>query len=135
MSLKRIAMSVIVVVIIVAVYGWKIWQQHTLDSPITATAIAGPAVILFRGDNDPGCQRIYQLVEAAAAQNEKRIRFVRQDWSDDNPLLKLYKIHFLPSVVFIDQHGREKLRVVGESPEVQQKLQQNLAQLDQLLLQ
>jgi hypothetical protein len=135
MSLKRLALSLVVVIIIGVVFGAKIWRKHTLGDPVQATAINGPAVILFRGDNDPGCQRIYQLVEDAATRHDSRIRFVRQDWSDQNPLIARYQIRFLPSVVFIDQHGQEKLRIVGESPAVQQKLQQTLTQLEQLLVQ
>lgn len=135
MPIKRIALSLVVVILIAAVYGPKIWQKRTVSESVPSTAIHGPAVILFRGDNDPGCQRIYQLVEEASTRHDKRIQFVRQDWSDENPLIKQYQIRFLPSVVFIDQHGQEKLRIVGESPAVQQKLQQTLLQLEQLLVQ
>lgn len=134
MSIKRILLSLLVVTIIIAAFGWKVWQQQTADKPVPSTTITGPAVILFRGDNDPGCQRIYHLVEDAAAHHDQRIHFVQQDWSDDNPMIKQYQIRFLPSVIFIDQHGQEKMRIVGESPAVQQKLQQTLTQLDPLLL-
>jgi len=135
MSLKRLALSVVVVVLIVAVYGWKAWHQQSEISARPAKTISGPAVILFRGDNDPSCQQIYQLVEDAAAHHDKRIQFVRVNWSDDDPLISHYKIRFLPSVIFIDQHGQEKLRIEGEGATVQQNLKQNLAQLDRLLLQ
>jgi hypothetical protein len=134
MSLKRIGFTLIIVIVIIVVYGTKVWQRQNASKAQPATAIRGPAVILFRGDNDPGCQRIYQLVEAAAKQHDKRIQFIQQDWSDANPLLTQYQIRFLPSVIFIDQHGQEKLRIVGESPAVQQQLQQSLAQLEQLLV-
>ena len=135
MPLKRLVLSLLIVSILLAMYGWKIWEKQSVSEPLPATAIRGPAVILFRGDNDPGCQRIYQLVDAASSRVDKRIQFVRQDWSDENPLLKYYQIRFLPSVVFIDQHGQEKLRIVGESPAVQKKLEETLTQLDQLLVQ
>jgi hypothetical protein len=134
MSLKRVVISLLVVTIIIAAFGWKVWQKQTASTPVSSTAITGPAVILFRGDNDPGCQRISHLVEDAAAHRDQRIQFIRQDWSDDNPLIKQYQIRFLPSVIFIDQHGQEKMRIVGESPAVQQKLLQTLTQLDQLLM-
>ena len=134
MPVKRFILSLLVVTMIVAAFGWKFWQTQTASNkPAQLTSISGPAVILFRGDNDPGCQRIYQLVEEGAAQHDQRIQFIQQDWSDDNPLIKKYQIRFLPSVIFIDQHGQEKMRIVGESPAVQQKLQQTMMNLEQWL--
>lgn len=135
MSLKRTALSVVVVIVIASVYGWKAWQHQADTSSMPVRPVSGPAVILFRGDNDPACQQIYRLVEEAAAQHDRRIQFVRISWSDENPLIAHYRIRFLPSIIFIDQHGREKLRIEGESPAVQQNLKQSLAQVDQLLLQ
>ena len=123
------------VFIVIALYGPKFWQRHTTREAMPAQGIHGPAVILFRGDNDPGCRRIYKTVEDAAAQHVNHIRFVREDWSDDNPLIAQYRIRFLPTVVFIDQHGQEKLRIVGESAAVQQKLEQALSHLETLLVQ
>ncbi len=134
MSLKRLALSVALVMLIVTVYGWKAWHKHTEIAPMSAKAINGPAVILFRGDNDPSCQQVYQLVEEAAAHHDKRIQFVGVNWSDHNPLIAHYQIRFLPTVIFINQHDQEKLRIEGEGAAVKQKLKQNLAQLEQLLL-
>jgi hypothetical protein len=135
MPLKRIGLMLAVLISVIAMYGPQLWRQHHTSEAVPARMLQGPAVILFRGDNDPGCRRIYQLVEDAATQHDKRIQFIRENWSDDNPLITQYRIRFLPSVIFIDQHGREKLRIVGESPAVQHKLQQALARLEQLLAQ
>lgn len=135
MSLKRIGLTLVLVSIIIAVYGPKIWRHYNASEPLSSTLIHGPAVILFRGDNDPGCQRIYKLVEeAAAGKHDQRIQFIQQEWSDKNSLIAQYQIRFLPSVVFIDQHDQVKLRIEGESPAVQQQLQQTLAQLEQMLI-
>jgi hypothetical protein len=135
MPLKRVVLALAVIISIGALFGWKVWHRQTSSTPSPATAINGPAVILFRGDNDPGCRRIYKIVEDAATHHDQRIRFIHQDWSDANPLIAQYQIQFLPSVIFLDRNGQEKLRIVGESPAVQQKLQQTLAQLERLLLQ
>jgi len=58
---------------------------------------------------------------------------VQTDWSSDNSLIKEYKIRFLPTVVFIDYNGKEAGRIIGESTIIQQKLEQALAQVEQLL--
>jgi len=119
-------------IIIGAVFGWKAWQQETALSTLP-TQITGPAVILFRGDNSPSCQVIHQLVDQAKVRHGRQIHFVQTDWSSDNSLIKEYKIRFLPTVVFIDYNGKEAGRIVGESTIIQQKLEQALAQVEQLL--
>jgi len=63
MKLKRTSFWMLLI-IIGAVYGWKVWQQEAALSKLP-TQIAGPAVILFRGDNSPSCQAIHQLVDQA----------------------------------------------------------------------
>lgn len=139
MLLKRTVPWLIFIAIVFIVFGWKIWQRQSLppslrhDQPVAE--VKGPAVILFRGDNDPGCQIIYQMVDEAATHHGQQIHFVRTDWSDDNPLIKKYQIRFLPSVVFVNNQDKEIERIVGESPAVQQKLKQTLADVDKLLLQ
>jgi thioredoxin 1 len=132
MQLKKIGTWLLLLIIVGAVFGWKNWQQSATSKLVASAAISGPTVILFRGDNDPGCQSIYQLVDEAAARQVKGIRFIQQDWSDNNPLIKKYQIRFLPSVVFIDQDDKERLRIVGESPAVQKKLKHILIHLDEL---
>jgi thioredoxin 1 len=132
MQLNKLGSWLLLLIIVAGVFGWKTWQHQTASKPVASTAISGPTVILFRGDNDPGCQSIYQLVDEAAAHHAKGIQFVQQDWSDNNPLIKKYQIRFLPSVLFIDQDGQEKLRIVGESAAVHEKLKLTLTHLDEL---
>jgi len=131
MKLKRTSFWMLLI-IIGAVYGWKVWQQEAALSKLP-TQIAGPAVILFRGDNSPSCQAIHQLVDQAKVRHGSQIHFVQTDWSSDNSLIKEYKIRFLPTVVFIDYNGKEAGRIIGESTIIQQKLEQALAQVEQLL--
>jgi hypothetical protein len=64
-----------------------------------------------------------------------QINFVQLDWATDKPLIKEYQIRFLPTVVFVDQHDKEVGRIIGESPAVQQKLEQALTQVEDLLRQ
>lgn len=135
MQLKRIGLGLLIVAIIGAVFGWKAWQQHSASVSQPLTRVKGPAVIVFRGDNSPSCQAIHHLVDEAAARHSKQINFTQLDWSADNPLIKQYQIRFLPTVVFVDHHNKEVGRIVGESPAVQQKLAQALAQIDDLLRQ
>lgn len=135
MSLKHVGPSLFILVIVGAVLGWKAWQQQSTSSTPSSTQVEGPAVILFRGDNSPSCQAIHRLVDEAAARHGKQIHFAQLDWSADNPLIKHYQIRFLPTVVFVDRHDKEVGRIVGESPAVQQKLAQALAQIDDLLRQ
>gem|GEM_PF-6997753 len=98
-----------------------------------STQLDGPAVILFRGDNSPSCQAIHQLVDQAEVRYGNQINFVQTDWSVNNPLIKKYQIRFLPTVVFVDYKNTEALRIIGESPTVQQKLKYALTQLEHLL--
>jgi thioredoxin 1 len=135
MSLKHVGPSLFKLVIVGAVLGWKDWQQQSASITPSSTQVEGPAVILFRGDNSPSCQAIHRLVDEAAARHGKQIHFAQLDWSADNPLIKHYQIRFLPTVVFVDRHDKEVGRIVGESPAVQQKLAQALAQIDDLLRQ
>lgn len=135
MQLKRIAPWVLILFIIGTVFGWKAWQHRLTPNALLLTQVKGPAVILFRGDNSPGCQAIHHLVDEAAVRHGKQINFAQTDWSADNPLIKKYQIRFLPTVVFIDQHDKEVGRIIGESPAVQQKLGQALAQIEELLRQ
>jgi len=135
MQLKRFGLSLLVLIIIGAVFGWKAWQHQSAPNSLLPTQVKGPAVILFRGDNSPGCQAIHRLVDQVALRHGKQINFAQLDWSDDNPLIKQYQIRFLPTVVFVDQHNKEVGRIVGESPAVQQKLRQALSAVEDLLRQ
>ncbi|MAT66716.1 MAG: hypothetical protein CMN57_13880 [Gammaproteobacteria bacterium] len=135
MSLKHVGPSLFILVIVGAVLGWKAWQQQSASITPSSTQVEGPAVILFRGDNSPSCQAVHRLVDQAAARHGKQIHFSQLDWSADNPLIKHYQIRFLPTVVFVDRHDKEVGRIVGESPAVQQRLAQALAQIDDLLRQ
>ena len=135
MLLKRIGPWLVLVVIVGAVFALKSWQQRLESTGTSFNDIKGPAVILFRGDNSPSCQAIHKLVDDAAVRHDKQIHFTQLDWSNENPLIKKYRIQFLPTVVFINQQGKEVGRIVGESPAVQQKLKQALTQIDDLVLQ
>ncbi|WP_455220604.1 thioredoxin family protein [Kaarinaea lacus] len=134
MLLKRIGPWLLLVVIVGIVFALKAWQQRSESTVPSVNNIKGPAVILFRGDNSPSCQAIHKLVDEAAARHDKQVHFVQLDWSDDNPLIKKYRIQFLPTVVFVNEQNKEVGRIVGESPAVQQKLKQALIQIDDLVL-
>lgn len=134
MLLKRIGPWLLLAIIVGIVFAIKAWQQQSASTVSLLTDIKGPAVILFRGDNSPSCRAIHKLVDEAAARHGKKVHFVQLDWSDDNPLIKTYRIQFLPTVVFVNQQNQEVGRIVGESQAVQQKLKQALAQIDELVL-
>jgi len=134
MLLKRILLWILLIVVIGSVFGWKTWKPHPASNTQALVDVKVPAVILFRGDNDPGCLTIYHLVEQTANHYNTEIHFIQVEWSDQNPLIKKYQIRFLPSVVFVNRNGQEIDRIVGESPAVHQKLQQALAHVDELLL-
>lgn len=131
--MKRFGLWLFIILIIGAVFGWKTWQQQTATNALPLTQVKGPAVILFKGDNSPSCQVIHHLVDQAAARYGQKINFAQLDWAADNPLIKKYQVRFLPTVVFVNQHDKEVGRIIGESPAVQQKLRQALAQLEELL--
>ena len=135
MLLKRVGSWLLLIVIVGAVFALKTWQQRSESTGPSLTDIKGPAVILFRGDNSPSCQAIHKLVDEAAVRHGKQVHFAQLDWSDDNPLIKKYRIQFLPTVVFVNQQDKEVGRIVGESPAVQQKLEQALTHIDDLVLQ
>ena len=132
MPVTRIGLGLLVIVLVGTVFGWKAWEKHAASSSPLTAQVQGPAVILFRGDNSPGCRAIHRLVDQAAARYGDRIDFVQLDWSAADPLIKQFEIRFLPTVVFVDRDDQEVGRIVGESPAVQQKLGQALDRLDAL---
>lgn len=132
MQVKRIGLGLLVIVLAGTVFGWKAWEKHAASSSPPTVQVKGPAVILFRGDNSPGCRAIHRLVDQATARYGDRIDFVQLDWSADDPLIKQFGIRFLPTVVFVDRHDKDVGRIVGESPVVQHKLEQELVRLDAL---
>jgi len=134
MQLKRLDRWLPVFIILVFAIGWKS-LQHRARPGRPPSQVNGPAVILFRGDNDPDCQAVYHLVDQAAARHGKHIEFVQLSKSADSPLLKEYKVRFLPTVVIVDEHDQEVRRIVGESPAVRKKLGQALAQVGKLVRQ
>jgi hypothetical protein len=85
------------------------------------------SVLLIRGDYDPGCQEIYDLVDEAEASYQESIAVLKADWSADNPWIEKYDIITLPTVVFIDPNGDEINRVVGEGSAVKATLEKELA--------
>jgi len=133
--MKRFWLGLIIIVSIGAVFGWKVWQKQLTSNDLQSNRVKGPAVILFKGDNDPGCQMIYHLVDQAASTHSDKITFLQLDWSANNPLIKSFEIRFLPTVVLIDQNDKEVARFIGESVAVQQKLGEVFSQLEQLLRQ
>jgi len=133
MQVKRIAPLVIILFVISVVVVWKTGQQQTTGKSLLPISVKGPAVILFRGDNSPGCRAIDQLVEKAEERHGEQINFTQLDWSARNPLINKYQIRFLPTVIFINKHDIEVGRIIGESPAIQQKLKQTLTQLKELL--
>jgi thiol-disulfide isomerase/thioredoxin len=135
MLLKRVGPWIFLFAIVAAVFVFKAWQQRSESTTPSLTDIKGPAVILFRGDNSTNCQAIHKLVDEAETRHGKQVHFAQFDWSDDNPLIKKYGIHFLPTVVFVNKQNKEVGRIVGESPAVQQKLKQALIQVEDLVLQ
>jgi thiol-disulfide isomerase/thioredoxin len=133
MQVKHLGRWIPVLVIVVFAVGWKTWQHQAQSRNPQASQVKGPAVILFRGDNDPDCQAVYRLVQQAAAQDGKRIQFLQLNKASDSPLVREYKVRFLPTVVFVDSHDKEVRRVVGESPSVRKELGQALAQIKTLV--
>lgn len=135
MPMKRLVVSLLIFIFIGSVFGWKAWQKQTASNTLQSLTVEGPAVILIRGDNSPSCRAIHNLIDQASVNHGEQVNFLKLDWADDNPIIKKYQIQFLPTVIFVDQHDKEVGRIVGESPAVQQKLEQVLSQLDELLRQ
>ena len=139
MRLKKYQLWLIALVIFGVIF---ILKTRTTDIPSpawynvsTAAQITGPAVILFRGDNSPSCRAVHQLVDEAEQRYNSQVAFQQLDWSADNPLIKHYQVRFLPTVLLIDNQGKEVDRIVGESPAVQAKLKERLSKLHSLLVQ
>ncbi len=134
MQLKQYWPLLTTILIISALFIAKTQLSGTQFDPATNAKISGPAIILFRGDNSPNCQIIHQLVSDAEQRYGKKITFRQFDWSSDNPLIKKYKVRFLPTVLFIDKKDQEVTRTVGESPAVQARLKKILTHPDVLLM-
>jgi thiol:disulfide interchange protein len=132
MQLRKIGFGLFVIVIGAAI-GWKLWQESPVTSAQITEQIEGPAVILFKGDYSADCRAIYKIVNDAKIKHSDKINFIQTDWSDDNPLIKKYQIRFLPTVVFVGQNNAEVERIVGEGATIEQKLEQRLEQVNDLL--
>jgi thiol:disulfide interchange protein len=132
MQLKKIGFGLLVIVIGAAI-GWKLWQKPPVMSEQISAQVEGPAVILFKGDYSADCRAIYKIVNDAEVKHSDKINFIQTDWSDDNPLIKKYQIRFLPTVVFVGQNNTEVERIVGEGTTIEQKLEQRLEQVNDLL--
>jgi len=126
--------GIVVVAVLIGLLGVKLWPALTQPQTTQIKPPDGPAIVLVRGDNSPGCNAIHGLVEQAEQRYQGRIEVIQTDWSPDNPLIERYQIRFLPAVVFIDSKGNEVGQIVGESPAIQAKLSQALTQAEQLLL-
>lgn len=134
MQLKQYWPLLTTILIISALFIAKTQLSGTQLDPATNSTISGPAIILFRGDNSPNCRIIQKLVSDAGQRYGKQITFRQFDWSSDNPLIKKYKVRFLPTVLLIDKKGKEVARTVGESPVVQARLKKILTHPDALLM-
>lgn len=127
--------GIVMVTVVLSVLGARLWSNATQPQTAQMELPAGPAIVLIRGDNSPGCNAIHNLVEQAQRNYRGRVEVIQTEWSADNPLIEHLQIRFLPAVVFIDRQGQERRRIVGESPAVQAQLADALAQAEQLLLQ
>jgi len=134
MKIERKYIGIVVVLMLVGIFAVKLWPDSSNTQQAGFAPPDGPAIVLIRGDNSPGCNAIHGLVEQAEQSYQGRIEVIQTDWSPDNPLIKHYQIRFLPAVVFIDSQGNELGRIIGESPAIQAQLAQALAQAEQLLL-
>ena len=123
---------IVITLVIMMIISWKVAQKSTTTNEKLVTEVKGPAVLLFKGDNSPGCRAIDKVISDAEI-NYKHINFMLMDWSDKNPLIKKYQVRFLPTVVFINNNNKEVKRIVGESPAVKKKLEQTVDQLESLL--
>lgn len=132
MQKHRYAFGILTIVVLMGSLGYRDWASTSSTPPAHADPVVGPAIILFRGDDSPGCRAIQRLVDGAVQRYQGRIQVLQTNWSTDNPLIARYQIRFLPTVIFIDRHGNEDGRIVGESPAIQARLVQALDQAERL---
>lgn len=133
MQLKKMNFLIIITLVLMMIMSWKLAQKSTTTNEKLLTEVKGPVVLLFKGDNSPGCRAIDKvIIDAEIKYNH--INFMLMDWSDKNPLIKKYQVRFLPTVVFINKNNKEVKRIIGESPAVKQKLEQTVDKLESLLL-
>lgn len=132
MALKKISLWIVIALVIILIISWKSAQKSTTTNKELISEVKYPAVLLFKGDNSPGCRAIDKvIIDAQLKYND--INFMLMDWSDKNPLIKKYQVRFLPTVVFINKNNKEVKRIIGESPAVKKKLEQTVDQLESLL--
>lgn len=131
MAMRRVLLWLAIA--IVAGLIWARWLPRQFAAETAEVAGGRARIVLFRGDNSAGCRAIHSLVDEAEAHYAGRIGVTRVDWTPDHPLIREHKVRFLPTVVFLDSRGREKKRLVGESPAVQAELRQALAGAETLL--
>ena len=131
MQLKIIGLGLFII-IIGAAMGWKLWQKPSTNDEQIVAQVAGPAVILFKGDNSGDCRAIYKIVNDAELVHGDKVNFIQTDWSEDNPLIKKHQIRFLPTVIFVGQNNAEVERIVGEGAAIEQKLKQRLSTIEYL---
>ncbi len=131
MQVKKLAFSLLII-IIGAMIGWKLWQKSSANSEQIIAQVDGPAVILFKGDSSGNCKAIYKIISDAELKHRGNINFIQTEWAENNPLIERYKIRFLPTVVFVDMNNIEVERIVGEGEAIEQKLMQRLSRIEDL---
>lgn len=134
MQLKKYWPWLITVLIIGSIFIIKTRTANIQQPPSAQIELTGPAVILFRGDNSASCRAIHRLVDEAEKQYSYKITFLQYDWSADNPLITKLQVRFLPTVILLNQQGKEVGRIIGESPATQARLKEVLTRLDPLLM-
>ena len=118
----------VVAALVISILMVKNWTRHNVFS---ASVKGGPAVILvadLHEANDPndGCAKIIRAVRQAA----KRGVNVAELLPDSNPgLLRRYRVLTVPTVLILDDKGKEFGRFEGEDATTVQAVQTRLATL------
>lgn len=113
---------IIALVIILPIIAY-ITLDSKKNSDIISVAEAGdkPVVIIFSSAMCSDCQKMKKVIEVVEPQYKDKIDFMKLNAASDEPkvqsLVKKYKVYLVPTMVFIDKSGNQKMRKEGYIPQ------------------
>lgn len=125
----QIAGALLLLAVVALLIGWKL--AHRDDStPIASIAPEDARVLLFADPREAeatcGCGLIYRAVREAGA-NGVPVREV--DPERELEIVQRHRVHVAPTVVILDENGREVRRHEGEAGETITAIRADLARL------
>lgn len=125
--MKNIIIILMVLILPVAAY---ITLDNTRNKDIISEAQAGnkPVVMIFSSTMCSDCQKMKKIIDIVEPNYKDKVDFMKINASlpDENiqSMVKKYKVMLVPTIIFIDKSGNQKIRKEGSMP--QSEFEKNL---------